>query len=1377
MGTSGCYSQSLKSPYIPPDVWCRNVNVNEPYCYGDSCVECIDRGCPIERPFCVNFKCVECEESGNCGKGKICSPEGKCVEPILTCAQADDPDSWCEEHEGLGRCDPARSKCVECIEDLDCRDSSKPHCHGDECVECGENAHCGLGYICDNSNECIEGCSDNLDCPADNSHCSQKTGKCEECWSSEHCSDGFICTNYVCVWDGCNKDDSLCPPGYYCPNNDCIEGCQNPGNCPVGKPYCSAETGSCEECLVDSHCPGDDYLCPDFSCIHKDNLPEEHPSECEYSGDCGGNWICIYGQCYEGCIGSAFCGAETPICSWESTQTVWREGGWGTTYGECAECTGPEHCAEGYICHNGTCQPDIPEAEWECEEDIECDMGVCEKFRCVECRGPENCSDGWTCDSNVCVKGCKGPEECPADRPFCSGALGYCVECTGKPHCPEGYDCDNYHCVWTGCEGNDSLCPLGYYCDISECVVGCRDKGNCPDGRPHCSGDGKCEECTGTPHCPDGYECRDYLCIWVGISCFGDDSKCPKGEWCPSIKCVEGCQNNANCPDGTPYCSIAAGGCVECWSPNHCAKGQHCVDHHCVERVAVCTDKYDCGFGERCKHGTCIKIECHDKINCDAGEWCDDGVCKSYTEECGSGCADGYFCNEENGRCERIECKTYKDCGLDECCETIGSVNKCVTCTAAKCDALHRCRSGWTCDLSTNLCVQKECASPAGCPDFYDCIYGICTPQNCAGSSAPDEFCRNKMGSDWVCDMASGGCVQLTCDSLANPDEFCQGKFGPTYICKAGACVEIGFYEFASPDAYCQAYKGEYWRWNFVTETCEKIPCNLYDNPDAMCESAYGELYKCIDGTCSKLPGGAPCHDNQECTSGLRCIDGRCLPIECRQSWDCSANESCVNGVCIALGRECVVPEDCNPGYFCNPNLKCQMRACEDNADCPIDYCCIYPPGGGVNAETKCAPCETGYCDGPGDCPLGWECNLDTGKCERKLCDYPEECGPGYTCVHGYCVAFTCATAEDPAAFCQQWWGENTYCNMNSGTCEDRKCNSYHYPYDSCEEQLGGKYKCDWSTGECRYKTIDDYPSPDLWCQEMNGNDWWFWDETRGKCYLPACNSVHNPDAFCEDSQGEGYRCIGGRCVRGKEGDKCDIPEDCARGFRCKDGFCSPTECYTLYQCGTGRWCDDGICRDNDNSCKDNSYCRPDYYCHPDTKQCAQRTCIDHSECGDGTCCFDGWCIPCEAFPCEPGSCPPGWDCIQGYCSQQGCVYDHDCPRGFYCDPSTKQCVVSFQEELSRKCRNNSDCGAGEICVGASFGLGIPDPWYGAPFVQTWGVCIRKERKNEVIKIEGVVDDRTCDYCLGQIGNYYLIGTATLPPYHKHCRCWAEEQK
>jgi hypothetical protein len=334
------------------------------------------------------------------------------------------------------------------------------------------------------------------------------------------------------------------------------------------------------------------------------------------------------------------------------------------------------------------------------------------------------------------------------------------------------------------------------------------------------------------------------------------------------------------------------------------------------------------------------------------------------------------------------------------------------------------------------------------------------------------------MGADWICDTAGGICVQLTCDLLASPDDFCRETFGPTYICKGTSCVEIGFYDFPSPDAYCQAYQGEYWRWNFETETCEMTPCNLYGDPDAMCKATYGEWYQCIGGTCSKSTEGAACHDHPECASGLRCKDGFCHPIECEHPWECGTDETCVNGICIPLGRDCEHPEDCDPGYFCNVNNKCERRICENNIDCPLNYCCVYPPGGGANAETECIPCEEGYCSAPGDCPSGWECNLETKKCERKLCDGPEECGEGYDCINGFCVPFNCASADSPLDFCQQWVGEYTYCNMSTGRCEERKCNNYPYPRDICEEQLGEKFKCDWSTGECGYKTVGDYANP-----------------------------------------------------------------------------------------------------------------------------------------------------------------------------------------------------------------------------------------------------------------------------------------------------------
>jgi hypothetical protein len=92
--------------------------------------------------------------------------------------------------------------------------------------------------------------------------------------------------------------------------------------------------------------------------------------------------------------------------------------------------------------------------------------------------------------------------------------------------------------------------------------------------------------------------------------------------------------------------------------------------------------------------------------------------------------------------------------------------------------------------------------------------------------------------------------------------------------------------------------------------------------------------------------------------------------------------------------------------------------------------------------------------------------------------------------------------------------------------------------------------------------------------------------------------------------------------------------------------------------------------------------------------------------------------------------------------------------------------VVSYEEELMRSCLFDSDCASDEKCVGAGYDWS----WKGG--VRRYGKCMKKGRKS--VQIHGVIDDRTCAYCLGMIGRYFYLDGAVLPPYHKHCRCWPE---
>jgi hypothetical protein len=243
-----------------------------------------------------------------------------------------------------------------------------------------------------------------------------------------------------------------------------------------------------------------------------------------------------------------------------------------------------------------------------------------------------------------------------------------------------------------------------------------------------------------------------------------------------------------------------------------------------------------------------------------------------------------------------------------------------------------------------------------------------------------------------------------------------------------------------------------------------------------------------------------------------------------------------------------------------------------------------------------------------------------------------------------------------------------------------------------------------------------------------------------------------------------------GRCKRGKKGDACVIPEDCGLGFACgPDNTCIQKECYNNYDCGKEKWCDFGICKDNDNLCGHDAECRDGYFCSVKTGRCSQGMCQTHADCSGASCCFAGSCIPCEELPCEPGECPDGWYCVQGFCSQKYCEWDFDCPIGFYCDPATGKCAQLYECEIIRTCRYDSDCYPNEICIGA----GIDWSWRGGKY--RFGHCVMKGR--EIVTIRGVIDENTCDYCLSKIGNMYYLDEVNLPKYHKHCRCWAEIHK
>lgn len=78
--------------------------------------------------------------------------------------------------------------------------------------------------------------------------------------------------------------------------------------------------------------------------------------------------------------------------------------------------------------------------------------------------------------------------------------------------------------------------------------------------------------------------------------------------------------------------------------------------------------------------------------------------------------------------------------------------------------------------------------------------------------------------------------------------------------------------------------------------------------------------------------------------------------------------------------------------------------------------------------------------------------------------------------------------------------------------------------------------------------------------------------------------------------------------------------------------------------------------------------------------------CLAHLECADGAC---RWPAGCE----HDGDCMIGTICEGGACVEGvHCIRDRDCPAGLECDLETYRCVTE-------RCRGDSQCGGGTVCL------------------------------------------------------------------------------
>jgi hypothetical protein len=219
-------------------------------CNGDpsspACVECLeDEHCPFDRPRCdrARNRFVECLDDGECDDGNECTNE-RCEEGVCR-GQVAPAGTPCTD----GVCNGVEEapQCVECLTDEMCDDGSE--CTDDVCENnvCAHRAFpagtpCSIG-LCDGNDaepRCRE-CLSDAECGEFAPYCSPE-GRCTGCRDDAHCNDENPCTI-----DACSEDDCLftaAPAGTPCPGGTCngdvvaprCDECSNDGECDDGDP-------------------------------------------------------------------------------------------------------------------------------------------------------------------------------------------------------------------------------------------------------------------------------------------------------------------------------------------------------------------------------------------------------------------------------------------------------------------------------------------------------------------------------------------------------------------------------------------------------------------------------------------------------------------------------------------------------------------------------------------------------------------------------------------------------------------------------------------------------------------------------------------------------------------------------------------------------------------------------------------------------------------------------------------------------------------------------------------------------------------------------------------------------------------------------------